>query len=188
MGTIRNKRTLVRRTQWHADQDHVVQGTYGSGSCNGQAEFQGCAIGCMATPHTTKGLRAFIKRVGGMSHGLGEWSFHEEDDDQLPRITKEFGVSRALARVAETLFEAQPTHGAAINFIPKFARALPEGVKITDRQVQEAWKDITGCDLRTDTFNPFHAPNDPWGGNRRSKVYREQAEREFFAWLRKQGR
>jgi hypothetical protein len=199
---IKNKGLLVRRAEWHAKNDHVKQGTYGDSSCNGKVEFEGCAIGCLATPHTERGLRAFIRKLGEKevksdykfdpSLGYSTWQreetgsfvLYEEDDDQLPRIAREFGINRALARAAEGLFESFNKNGEAINFIPAFARALPEGVNVRPDAVKRAWKRITGLELELETSNAFSGPYSNRYYGRKSSVPATEAARQFLAWLR----
>lgn len=145
MTVIKNKRELVLRAEGHARSDHIMQGTYGDISANGSVEFYGCAIGCLATPHRQKELRAFfdekkVESVPGVSPYVPSGVFHSRN--LLTKLEEEFGICPALGRCAEAIFEDMPTHGSAISFIPKFARALPEGVDITGKMLAEIWPDI----------------------------------------------
>jgi hypothetical protein len=137
---IKNTRELVLRAQWHARHDHVKQGTYGDVSMNGEVEYQGCAIGCLSTPHTKKGMRAYFDKFSSRWYrsGGGRTVVLPESDVMVRDLGKEFGICPALARAAEECFEGAETHGAAISFIPAFAKALNEGARISDRQV-ERW-------------------------------------------------
>lgn len=157
MSKIKNTRELVLRARGHARQDHIQQGTYGDASCNGHLEFKGCAIGCLATPHRQSELRAFIKRFGWKDDDTGDWFLNEDNDSakQVKRLKREFGICEPLARLAEGIFEGARTHGAAINVIPEFAAALPEGVNITPRMVYAANIRITGTSSMTDRRNIY---------------------------------
>lgn len=167
---IKNKRELVLRALGHARLDHIAQGTYGSASCNGEVEFKGCAIGCLATPHRKGELRSFIRRLGELI--CGEYELEEAGTDQIPRLKREFGICPELARVAEAFFESQPTHGAAIEFIPEFAKALPEGANITPRKVRKFWEESLGGAY----VDKVHAGS--W-----SAAEGPEAKRKLFAWL-----
>lgn len=141
---IKNKRELVLRAQYHARHDHVKQGTYGIGRANGQVEFQGCAIGCLAAPHRKKDLRDYVRaifdktKVPAYSHLInsdGSMYDPRDSDELVAEVGREFGLTPRLLRAAEDVFEGLIEHADAIDFIPAFAKALPEGARITDRQV-----------------------------------------------------
>ena len=136
MAVIKNKRELVLRAKGHARADHVQQGTYGRASVNGYADFKGCAIGCLATPHRQPELRKFLRDLfkGPVrDRHLEDAGLDEYKQQEL--LKREFGICPALARAAESFFESQRTHGAAIEFIPAFAMSLPEGRNVTQRTV-----------------------------------------------------
>lgn len=138
---IKNTRELVLRAQAHARQDHVKQGTYGKARTNGKIEFQGCAISCLATPHRKRDLRQFILNgVAEFRSGI-RWrdGYQRFQGEKLVKLLgREFGITPQLAHAAETVFEGMQTHGDAINFIPEFAKALPEGVNISAREADRA--------------------------------------------------
>lgn len=144
MSKIRNKAELVRRSRGHARLDHVKQGTYGLITANGQADFQGCAIGCLATPHTQRGIRGMLAKLGWSAiHHAKDGGFYEGSEDQLDRLLSEFGIEPELARCAEAIFESLPYHGGAISFIPAFAEALPEGYNLTPKRIKKLWDRAT---------------------------------------------
>lgn len=148
---IKNTAELVRRANWHARYDHIEQGTYGDATVNGVAEFKGCAIACLSTPHTKKGLRDFLRGIFGGS-GSGELNeFGWKSDDQRKALAKEFGICRTLALVLEGLFESQKTHGAAIEFIPAFAKALKEGSDIKPAELRKRFPELLE---EADSYDP----------------------------------
>lgn len=127
MSIIRNTKTLRERAEWHAAKDHVMQGTYGRGDVNGKAEFKGCVIGCLATPHGDA-LVEYLR--DNLSIGEGIRLMSRGDYSLTSDIYEQFGIEPELMRLAEDVFEGLSTHGAAINFVRDFVRALPEGAKI----------------------------------------------------------
>lgn len=142
---IKNTRELVLRAQAHARADHILQSTYGEGSVNGDEEYQGCAIGCLSTPHRRTELRAFLRQY------LGEWRAWSGKKDitltsyqMTARLGEEFGICPELARAAEDVFERLDTHGAAIEWIPAFAKALVEGSSVTPAMMRAWAKRIEG--------------------------------------------
>ena|ERR1700690_1419548 len=141
---IKNTKELRLRANDHAKHDRIKQGTYGDGNVNGHAEFKGCAIGCLSTPHRKAELREFLRGIfGGASEGWQQLEYAENDLDdfgQMKLLSKEFGICPELARSAEALFEGCDTHGAAIEFVPAFAKALPEGADIRPNAVVAFWK------------------------------------------------
>lgn len=184
---IKNKRELVNRLRWHARQDHVAQGTYGDATVNGHAEFRGCFIGCAATPHTQRGLDKWVRSV------LSEWGGYMDDaESMLDRVETEFGITAGLLRVCEVLFENLPLHGAAIEFLPAFGESLPEGVDLSQLDVQLAWAAILSqLGFKGVTVvNYAHAtetPDDEWDETTReylSPTVDEQARDMLLGWLR----
>lgn len=121
------------RARAHARLDHVVQGTYGKASVNGDAEFKGCLIGCLSTPHRKRSLIRYLREHIGAKSGVTGFF---DDDAQVKSIEREFGIPRGIQRIAENIFEAFPFHGEAINFLPEFADAIPEGVVFTHPQIK----------------------------------------------------
>lgn len=176
---IKNTRELVLRADTHARHDRIVQGTYGAATVNGEVEFHGCAIGCLATPHRKRSLRSYLRAIrdgeaaGRCGLGSGD-TFYIDSARQIRDLRREFGINAALARAAEDLFENQETHGAAIEFIPAFARALNEGANITPRGVKAAMERAEKAARTT---------QDRWG----QWAYDEAVQAEhFLAWLREQ--
>lgn len=149
----KNTKELKLRAASHVKYDHIKQGTYGQGKVNGYAEFKGCAIGCLSTPHRKAELRSFLRqhletREEALRQFEGrslpknyEFTLKLDDEYQRKRLGEEFGLTRLLVIAAEALFEAQRYHGDAINFVRNFAYAIPEGVEITDREVWAFLKD-----------------------------------------------
>lgn len=143
---IKNVALFRRRARAHAKAGHVAQGTYGSGKVNGHAEYKGCFVSCLATPHQKRALTKYIKDKLKRSKN----SYREHPDSPAAGlfylgtggpthkriITKEFGLCPELLTVIEGFFEAQRTHGAAINFVPAVAAALNEGADIKPSVVQ----------------------------------------------------
>ena len=162
--TIKNKHELVLRAKAHARADRIIQGTYGRGSVNGKVEFEGCFIGCLAAPHRKRALRAWVEGF------LGNYV---EDEFALPELLhEEFGIVPELSRACETIFEEMEYHGDAINFLPAFAEALPEGKRITPRQVNSAWERITGHEIG---MGPYFLS---------THTEAEDARDELLTWLR----
>lgn len=142
---IKNTTELRVRARSHAANDHVIQGTYGIGVLNGHAEFRGCAIGCLSTPHREADLRQYLSEFLNTKYGptnridgVDFYGVFDEDSGQRQKLEDEFGMTKHLIIAAEGFFEAQPTHGAAINFVRDFATALPEGAEITNDMI-DAW-------------------------------------------------
>lgn len=137
---VKNVKLFRRRAKAHADAGHISQGTYGRGDVNGKVEYQGCAVACLAAPHQKRELRQFVKdqlkkiRHPEISNGLKELEFSGSRHKR--QLSEEFGLTPELLTLLEGLFEAQRTHGAAINLIPAFANALHEGADIKPAAVQ----------------------------------------------------
>lgn len=144
---IKNTHELRLRANSHARHDHVAQGTYGEASLNGHVVYKGCAIACLSTPHRQADLRSF----------LADWwdqacdRLNVDDGWMREQLAREFGITERLVLVAEGLFEAQPTHGAAINFVRDFAHALPEGADIKPATVS-GWVERT-LDIEGEWFD-----------------------------------
>jgi len=166
---IKNTKKLIERADEHAKLDRIAQMTYGSGTVNGAAEYKGCAVACLGMPSEEKALtdwfRALVEGIQGQEStspyravyydrdadvkiyqrpSSDEWHFEFTREGQIERMERDFGICPLLASVAEVVFEAQETHGAAIEFIPRFARALAkaEGRDIDNADVLEAWETI----------------------------------------------
>jgi hypothetical protein len=133
---IKNTRELKLRARAHAKFDHVQQGTYGRGRVNGVAVFKGCMVGCLSTPHRQADLRRFLKRWLEFPGAPGVSCIGREPENQHRAMAREFGISLSLTALAEGLFEAQLTHGEAIDFVCDFACSLPAGADIGPRQVR----------------------------------------------------
>lgn len=140
---LRNIRELVLRARSHAEQDHVVQGTYGSCRSDGRSvEYKGCAVGCLSTPHRARELADFLEKW--LKPGTTYLDISDRQQREL--LGEEFGITPVLAVAAEGLFEAQFTHGAAINFVKDFAEALVEGADVTDGAVL-GWLQSIGVEV-----------------------------------------
>ncbi len=183
---IKSKRELVLRAQGHARVDHIQQGTYGDATLNGHAEFKGCAIGCLATPHRKSELLRYLRTQraqNGLVYGYDD--VHGEmlhvalpsAGEMVQRLRSEFGINEGLARAAESVFEGLETHGAAIEFIPAFAKALPEGVDVTPAMVARWWNANVGT-AEYDNYG-----DRAWSFSMGYGPPEEVAER-FLGWLR----
>lgn len=155
MSIIKNKQKLVERAKGHAKLDHVTQGTYGRAKTNGDVEFKGCFIGCYATPHTQDELREWIERHGfrgnppsPFSEFAGMLYVDASEAELVEELDRQFGICEGIARSAETVFENINKDSDAIDFLPRVAEALPEGVDVTDEMVEE-WAEIG---MSHDTF------------------------------------
>lgn len=167
---IKNTKELVLRADGHAKADRIKQGTYGSATVNGHAEFEGCAIGCLATPHRKADLRSFLRGFLGKTDAgardpwggvpVANEPFSLDEDMLIKQLGKEFGICPALARVAESCFESYDTHGGAIEFIPRFARSLNEGAEITPSLLEKIWRQVTGRQVRKNVLTRRIEPDE----------------------------
>lgn len=134
----KNTHELRLRANAHARAGHVDKGTYGKAKINGHADYRGCAIACLAAPHRKRDLRRWLKALTNPFPDYPGWTMLESEQGQLHRdsLQKEFGLCGALISVVEGVFEAQPTHAEAIDFVRDFAHAVPEGVRISPREVR----------------------------------------------------
>lgn len=133
---IKNTKLLRQRADWHHENDHIKQGTYGEGSVNGKPCFEGCAIGCLSTPHTFKALDTWARSYLPENYESGKVvELGPEPAEMRDILGDEFGICNRLTRLAEDIFERLPYHGDAINFVRDFAHALKEGSTITDHDV-----------------------------------------------------
>ncbi len=150
---IKNTKLLRKRADWHHANDHIKQGTYGEGSVNGKPYFEGCAIGCLSTPHTFKALNAWARSYLPEDYESGQMvELGPEPGEMRGILGEEFGICNALTHLAEDIFEGLGYHGDAINFVRDFAHALKEGSTITDRDVGQ-FKDAViyhSCSLKED--------------------------------------
>lgn len=148
---IKNTKELRLRARAHAKADHIQQGTYGSGTTNGKTEYEGCAVGCLATPHRLKDLREYIIKHGHAWDGEN----YEADFDgewQRQKVAKEFGITERLMILAEGFFETQEYHGGAIEFVKNFATSLNEGADITPRMVDSWAEENLGSRINSFTY------------------------------------
>lgn len=136
---IHDTKELRLRARSHAKYDHIKQGTYGDARTNGKTEFQGCAVGCLSTPHRKKEMRDHIIEHGTPREEDGEQFFEASfyGNEQREWIEEEFGICNTMMLAGEAFFEAQPTHGAAIEFVKNFALSFNEGADFTEEMVQE---------------------------------------------------
>lgn len=135
MAQIHNTAELRERAHDHAANDRILQGTYGKAKTNGEVQFWGCAIACLATPHREPELfewvRERITAYGSLIDGA---------ERQLDRLEDQFGIVPELGRVIECIFESLEFHGEAIEFLPKVADAMPEGADIDANDVRNWWE------------------------------------------------
>lgn len=134
---IKNTKELRLRARSHAKYDHIKQGTYGSGHTNGKTEYKGCAVGCLSVPHRQADLKAFIREHGALNQEEDAYVVNFHGFEQREWIEAEFGICEALMIVGEGFFEAQPTHGGAIEFVKNFALAFNEGADFTPTMAHE---------------------------------------------------
>lgn len=182
---IKNTKELQLRADSHARNDHILQGTYGKGNVNGHIEFKGCAVGCLSTPHRKKELRDFLRKHLNRrpAYAYGPEQFLDiTEGTQREMLAKEFGITEDLAVLAEGIFEVQETHGAAINFVRDFAKALVEGSDIRPRDVHAYMrKNLNGCGLHyADIMEEVEIQRDEYEGDNASAV-----ADTFLNWLRK---
>ena len=176
---LKNTAELRLRALAHAREDHIRQGTYGSGSVNGHANFEGCAITCLATPHRKGELREFLRGIFGDRGSTASFrAFGRDEFHQMRDLRRDFGIHASLARMAEALFESQPTHGAAINIIPRFANALARrgDGRLSVTELRKAWRRTMATDCR-----PGFTPDDyqvSWPTMQNSDEYPSAYERE----------
>ncbi len=148
---LRNKRELVLRARGHARMDRLTQGTYGEAYVNGHVDYRGCAIGCLAVPHRGAELLRFVKErreASPLAHLDSPGVWFPMVDEHLRELERSFGISEAMMRRAELVFEALPFHGAAIEFVPAFTEALPEGVIIHDTELPRDGRYMDSYDQR----------------------------------------
>jgi len=154
---IKNKDVLVRRATEHKELDHVARRNYGkiNYSTNGKTEvesWKACAISCLATESTIKG----IKKQGGLIDKA--LKVHEEDGRKFwsvklsPKLLREmlsdeFNLCDNLIYIAEIIFEGDEcrvSNEYSQNWPLMFAQAIPEGVSITNEDVYDFWSE---CDI-----------------------------------------
>lgn len=149
---IHDTEKLRKRADSHAAEDHIKQGTYGNAETNGHTTYIGCAVSCLATPSMDEGLVDLIKEEGELSvgdDGKDMWVLADFSTGTPFRparlhyeVKEQFGINETLMIIAEGLFEAQPTHGAAIEFVKAFAHSFEEGEDITKKMAHD-WAYIT---------------------------------------------
>ena len=189
----KNIARLRERADFHHEQDHfAMESGYGVGEITGGGaiSFKGCALGCLAFPHTQREIdreiqadrlfwtydgRSLQWAVGGRLRGR---------PPQYQRIAAEFGITTRLQWLVEGLFESHDTYTAAdvvaaADFVRDFAHAIPDGVKINAADVDVFVRDNLGIDHFTDwgeVCNSFEE----------AEVQRdlENVKVKFFDWLR----
>jgi hypothetical protein len=198
MTKIKNGAKLVKRAKDHARRDHIQQRTYGSGVTNGKTEYEGCAIACLGMPGTLTEIKAFVRALlaeqGDDNPPAGEGQHDQvwkEGDEirfefgrqgHLDRMHEEFGIVDQLATLGEALFEAQPYHGGAIEFVVTFAKAVAkaEGREINNKMVLDAWETITGIEPRY--WGPETEPQITWNALQ-DDMRLEELERDLLHWV-----
>ncbi len=170
----KNTKELRLRAAAHARADHVKQGTYGRGYTNGHTEYKGCAIGCLTTPHRKRDLITFIKSFRFYDEINYSVDTYTDSIELRKQLSREFGLCKQLVYLAEAFFEAQTTHGAAINFVRDFGAAVPEGKKFTPKQCNKFCEGLLGVDAE---FWPS-VRSSVWG---RGDVGVDTAK--FLAWV-----
>jgi hypothetical protein len=161
MPTIKNTDELVKRARNHLEADRFLQGEYVKATMNGDAEFQGCAIGCLVMDVDLKALKdlrpvvikgenvesptlgwAVPERMDEDEHG--EWVIQFGGTTMIYTLEEQFGIASNLMTWAEAAFEdGTCDHHAAGEWVVSFAEALVplEGVEITDDEATIArWR------------------------------------------------
>lgn len=150
MPKIKNKKKLVRRADSHKKADHYMRGIYmeiGNGD-DYSYDFKGCAIGCLATPTAKSTIKKdrFLKKFWNTTRN----TFSLDQQDAIKILKKDFGIAPSLTRVAEYVFESYDILGdedsdkAVYEWPSRFARALPEGKSITNRDVAKFIRESGG--------------------------------------------
>lgn len=142
MAKIKNKTELVRRVKWHREQDNLIRGEYSVLYGNGKVKFEGCGIGCAATPHGQAALREHYE---SLPDNGPIYARSEDPQTLLARLRQDFGVTPALARSVEAVTEGLEDDQKRGKFLVDFAEALPEGVDVTPRMVRAAVEHVGGC-------------------------------------------
>lgn len=73
----------------------------------------------------------YLENQGISTEGL----LYIDPAQQREDLAEEFGLTNSLVTLGEGLFESQPTHGQAIEFVRNFAEAMPEGAWVDDEMV-----------------------------------------------------
>lgn len=168
MPKIKNKKKLVRRADSHKKADHYMRGVYmeiGDGN-DFSYDFKGCAIGCLATPTAKATIKkdTFLKKFWNTTKN----TFSLDQQDAIKILKKDFGIAPSLTRVAEYIFESYDILGdedsdkAVYEWPSRFARALPEGKSITNRDIAKFIEEAGGeaYYLTNGEVTIGHAPED----------------------------
>ena len=75
----------------------------------------------------------YMQAQGISTEGL----LYIDPEQQREDLAEEFGLTHSLVTLGEGLFESQPTHGQAIEFVRSFAEAMPEGGWVDNGMVAE---------------------------------------------------
>lgn len=146
---IKNKDLFVERATEHKKLDRFLATCYVTED-GPEKGFEGCFIGCMSLP---SGISAARRRIRALNKDNQDWLKTQESGDfkddywfweapdlaMVEQIEKEFGICRGLQRVAEFLLMGLPADSPARlgGFVLSFAKAVPEGVDVTDERVIE---------------------------------------------------
>lgn len=137
---IRRKAQLVERAEIHRDADRFTASFY-VGEVDG-AEFKGCEIGCLATPHQEAARLRFFDRFRDRTRRWREVEIPTAV--MVRRIERDFGVCEGLQRVAEQLLFSYDEGPQRLGgFVVRFVKALPEGVDVDNERVV-AWCESRG--------------------------------------------
>ena len=117
--TIKNRDELIRRAEWHRDQDNLAQGTY---AAIWQGKLRFCAVGCLAIAPERYANLDFRERAEGTM-----WRTMDGEVVWGPqRVLKlDFNIPEQVYDLADNIFEELPLELARF-FPEQFARALPE--------------------------------------------------------------
>lgn len=151
---LKNMKELVLRARAHARADRIQQETYGLGTVNGKAEFKGCWIGCLSTPHRKRDLFPYLRaaRERGVEKATAAAfpipegdliSYGLDNDEQRRLIREEFGINNGLLTVAESLFESL-SEDAARSFLVDFCVLLErlEGANFAEQATRNKFSTI----------------------------------------------
>lgn len=159
---IKNKKELILRAKGNVRVDQLVNDSY----INKRGrEPKVCGIGCLALPHRKREQAAFFENLFSKIVGGARCK---------DLLEEEFGISRALANLLESLFVGANRKGEAGAFIIGFAEHIPEGVSI-DRENVLAFCHAVG--ISADTHGLDRKTADI------SWVYDNRYKDALFAWF-----
>jgi hypothetical protein len=207
MSVIVNKDTLIKRAIDHKISDHITAGTYGEidFSENGEDKvnsWNGCAISCLATGGSIKEIKEQIKNGEIPSSEFHTevkvtddtfttfWSISSESDTLRSLLSEKFGLSYKLILLAEIVFEGVNENEEddweeyCNNWPLDFATALPEGVDITDSDVDIFWEDNVSEEIELDPDNYRDADGHYWTLDDYFELGNQRVGNALIDWLK----